>query len=90
MLGSKDNDISHTGNDKIDNSAKKEPKIGLALGGGVARGFAHIGVIRALLRHGIKPTIVAGTSIGALVGGCYHDGCSIFTELLQTFLDKFF
>ena len=74
MLGSKDNDISHTGNDKIDNSAKKEPKIGLALGGGVARGFAHIGVIRALLRHGIKPTIVAGTSIGALVGGCYLAG----------------
>jgi NTE family protein len=47
------------------------PKIGLALGAGVARGFAHIGVIRALRRHGIKPDVVAGTSIGALVGGCY-------------------
>lgn len=74
MLGSKDNDISNTGNDKIDNKTNNEPKIGLALGGGVARGFAHIGVIRALLRHGIKPTIVAGTSIGALVGGCYLAG----------------
>jgi NTE family protein len=47
------------------------PKIGLALGAGVARGFAHIGVIRALRRHGIKPDVIAGTSIGALVGGCY-------------------
>lgn len=47
------------------------PRIGLALGAGVARGFAHIGVIRALRRHGIKPDVVAGTSIGAVVGGCY-------------------
>jgi NTE family protein len=47
------------------------PKIGLALGAGVARGFAHIGVIRALRRHGIKPDVVSGTSIGAVVGGCY-------------------
>lgn len=47
------------------------PRIGLALGAGVARGFAHIGVIKALRRHGIKPDVVAGTSIGAVVGGCY-------------------
>ncbi len=47
------------------------PKIGLALGAGVARGFAHIGVIRALRRHGIQPDLIAGTSIGALAGGCY-------------------
>jgi len=46
-------------------------KIGLALGGGVARGFAHIGVLKALKKYNIEPTIVAGTSIGALVGGCY-------------------
>lgn len=45
--------------------------IGLALGSGMARGFAHIGVLRALARYGIKPDIVAGTSIGAVVGGCY-------------------
>jgi NTE family protein len=48
--------------------------IGLALGSGLARGFAHIGVLKALTRHGIQPTIVAGTSIGALVGGCYLAG----------------
>ncbi|MEQ1616439.1 MAG: patatin-like phospholipase family protein [Hyphomicrobiaceae bacterium] len=46
-------------------------KIGLALGGGAARGWAHIGVLRALHDAGIHPDIVAGTSIGAVVGGCY-------------------
>jgi NTE family protein len=45
--------------------------IGLALGGGAARGWAHIGVLKALLDAGIKPDVVAGTSIGAVVGGCY-------------------
>jgi NTE family protein len=47
------------------------PTIGLALGGGAARGFAHIGVMRTLLAHGIVPDIIVGTSIGAVVGGCY-------------------
>ena len=47
-----------------------KPKIGVALGAGVARGWTHIGVLRALSRAGIEPDIVAGTSIGALVGGC--------------------
>ena len=46
-------------------------KIGIALGGGAARGWAHIGVIKRLMQAGIKPDIVAGTSIGAVVGGCY-------------------
>jgi len=55
-------------------AAPPRPKIGLALGGGVARGWAHIGAIRALLKHGFEPDIVAGTSIGALVGGCYLAG----------------
>jgi len=45
-------------------------KIGLALGGGAARGWAHIGVIRALHEAGIVPDIIAGTSMGAVVGGC--------------------
>lgn len=45
-------------------------KIGIALGGGAARGWAHIGVLRALAQAGIKPDIIAGTSIGAVVGGC--------------------
>jgi NTE family protein len=47
------------------------PKIGLALGSGLARGFAHLGAVRALKRHGIEPTIVSGSSMGALVGGAY-------------------
>ena len=51
-----------------------ECKIGLALGGGSARGWAHIGVLRALNAAGIFPDIVAGTSIGAVVGGCYVAG----------------
>lgn len=45
--------------------------VGLALGGGMARGFAHIGVLNVLKRHGIEPSVVAGTSIGAVVGGAY-------------------
>ena len=51
-----------------------ECKIGLALGGGSARGWAHIGVLRALNEAGIYPDIIAGTSIGAVVGGCYVAG----------------
>jgi NTE family protein len=50
------------------------PAIGLVLGSGAARGFAHIGVMRALEAHGIKPDIIVGTSMGALVGGCYATG----------------
>jgi NTE family protein len=49
-------------------------KIGLALGSGAARGWAHIGVIRALQEMGIEPHIVTGTSIGSLVGGAYAAG----------------
>jgi len=47
------------------------PKIGIALGSGVARGWAHIGVLRVLGNAGIVPDIVSGTSIGAVVGGCH-------------------
>jgi NTE family protein len=50
------------------------PRIGLALGGGSARGWAHIGVIRALKAAGIEPDIVCGTSIGALVGAAHVGG----------------
>nr|WP_246504848.1 patatin-like phospholipase family protein [Microvirga antarctica] len=49
-------------------------KIGLALGGGAARGWSHIGVIRALHEAGIVPDVIAGCSIGAVVGGCYAAG----------------
>jgi NTE family protein len=51
--------------------APVRPTIGLALGGGAARGFAHIGVMRTLAAHGIVPDVIVGTSIGAVVGGCY-------------------
>jgi NTE family protein len=50
------------------------PCIGIALGSGSARGWAHIGVLRALSEAGIEPDIVCGTSIGALVGGAYVSG----------------
>jgi len=50
------------------------PRIGLALGAGGARGWAHIGVIRALAEAGVRPDIVCGTSIGALVGGAHASG----------------
>lgn len=49
-------------------------KLALALGGGAARGWAHIGVLRALDEAGIEVGMIAGTSIGALVGGCYLAG----------------
>lgn len=54
----------------------EEPPLGiaLALGGGAARGWAHIGVLRAFEDAGIRISMVAGTSIGALVGGCYLAG----------------
>jgi NTE family protein len=50
------------------------PRIGLALGAGAARGWSHIGVLRELAAHGIVPDVVAGTSIGAVVGACYAAG----------------
>jgi NTE family protein len=54
-------------------------KIGLALGGGAARGFAHIGVIKALEAQGIVPDIVVGTSAGSVVGAMYAYGYNGFT-----------
>jgi len=55
---------------------KKIPskKVGLALGSGSARGWAHIGVIRALAEAGVRVDYIAGTSIGALVGAVYASG----------------
>jgi NTE family protein len=54
--------------------APRPVRIGLALGGGAARGFAHIGVIKALEAQGILPDIVAGTSAGSVVGALYAAG----------------
>lgn len=54
----------------------KRKRVGLALGGGGARGLAHIGVLRVLEKEGIPIDLIAGTSIGALVGGAYASGSS--------------
>lgn len=53
------------------NKPRRRPKVGLALGGGSARGWAHIGVLRALAELDIHPDLICGTSIGALVGATY-------------------
>ncbi len=58
-------------------------RIGLALGGGAARGWAHIGVIRALNAAGIQPDVVAGTSVGAIVGAMY---CSEHLEAFEAWV----
>lgn len=55
-------------------AAPKRPSLAIALGGGIARGWAHIGVLRALDEAGLKPDIVVGTSVGAVVGGCWAAG----------------
>src|SRR6202035_5422966 len=62
------------GADKVGLGSIRRPVIGLALGGGAARGFAHIGIVRTLIAHGIVPNVVVGTSIGAVVGGAYAAG----------------
>ncbi len=60
--------------DKVGLGTVRRPVIGLALGGGAARGFAHIGIVKTLIAHGIIPNVVVGTSIGAVVGGAYATG----------------
>ncbi len=54
--------------------APKQPRIGLALGGGAARGFAHIGVLQVLEEQGIKPDVIVGTSAGSVVATLYASG----------------
>jgi NTE family protein len=51
-----------------------EPRIGLALGSGGARGAAHTGILKVLDREGIRPAVVAGSSIGSLIGAAYAAG----------------
>ncbi len=63
-------------------------RIGVALGGGGARGWAHIGVLRTLTRAGFEPAIVAGTSIGAIVGGAFAAGCLDELEKFALSLDR--
>lgn len=64
----------------------RPPRIGLALGGGAARGFAHIGVIQVLERQGIRPDLVVGTSAGSLVAALYASGMG-GSQLEQAALD---
>jgi NTE family protein len=62
------------GTDNEAGPPQARPSIGLALGGGAARGFAHIGVIRTLVAKGLRPDVICGTSIGAAVGGAHAAG----------------
>jgi NTE family protein len=64
------------GGDKngVASTTRRRPVIGLALGGGAARGFAHIGIMRTLVANGITPSVLVGTSIGAVIGGAYATG----------------
>lgn len=54
--------------------SRRAPRLGLALGSGSARGWAHIGVLQALTQEGVRPDLVCGSSIGALVGAAYAAG----------------
>jgi NTE family protein len=54
----------------------KNPKIGLSLAGGGAKGFSHVGVLKVLDSLGVKVDYIAGTSMGAIVGGLYASGYS--------------
>ena len=56
------------------NQTKRKYPIGFALSGGFIKGFAHLGVMQALLEHDIKPAIISGVSAGALAGVFYADG----------------
>lgn len=82
-----------------DTIKKTRPKIGLVLSGGGAKGFAHIGVLKVLEKAGIKIDYIAGTSMGAVVGGLYASGYSAtqidsifyntdFNELLQDYIPR--
>lgn len=66
----------------------RRPKIGLALGGGGARGLAHIGVLEALERHGIAVDVITGTSMGAIVGALYalHGRTDAVREVFDRYL----
>ncbi len=64
---------------------KDKPKIALVLGSGAARGWAHIGVIRELASMGIHPDIIAGSSVGSVVGGAYASGnLDVFEEWVRS------
>jgi NTE family protein len=68
------------------NRNSEKAQIGIALSGGAAKGFAHVGVLKALEECGIKPEIISGTSMGALIGVLYAEGYSS-TEIGSWILD---
>jgi NTE family protein len=71
----------------------KQPRIGLALGGGGARGIGHVLILEVFDEMGIRPTIIAGTSIGALIGSAYAAGMSgarIKAHLVEALGDRFY
>ena len=73
--------------------ARPAPRIALVLGGGAARGFAHVGVIKALEAQGIVPDIIVGTSAGAVVGALYaagHSGLELHDQVLKLEETQFF
>ena len=57
-------------------SQKKQPKVGLILSGGGAKGFAHIGILKEIDKAGIQLDYIGGTSMGAIIGGLYAAGYS--------------
>ena len=69
---------------------RKGRKLGLALGGGGARGFAHIGVLKVLERENIRPDIIVGTSVGSIVGGALASGMTVeqIEERAHSFLES--
>src|SRR5438128_12254947 len=85
--GQKGSDAQEKAQDKVGLGRIRRPVLGLALGGGAARGFAHIGIVKTLVAHGIVPDVVVGTSIGAVVGGSYAAGhldrCEEWARSLQ-------
>ncbi len=70
--------------EKKNSNEKKQYEIGLVLSGGGARGFAHIGALKALEESGIKPDIISGVSAGAIIGVLYADGYSV-NEIIEIF-----
>lgn len=74
---------------KSTNSSHRRPRVGLALGGGGSRGSGHVGVLKVLLEEGIPIDMIAGTSIGSVVGGFYASGMSV-DEIAKAFKDDTF
>ncbi|MEK7083745.1 MAG: patatin-like phospholipase family protein, partial [Patescibacteria group bacterium] len=71
------NEVLEIGTSSSMKTKKHKPKIGLALGGGGARGIAHLGVLQVFEENKIPISIISGTSMGAIIGGCYAAGNSL-------------